>query len=150
MMNTCPLCVTEGGELVYRHAKFRVIEANEPQYPGFLRLVWHEHVQEFSQLSPNDRALCMDAVVVLERFVIETFQPTKVNIASLGNVVPHLHWHVIPRFEDDAHFPAPVWTNAKQGLSCLSPKQETILSRKTAWMTDLAHLLAEAFPAISS
>jgi diadenosine tetraphosphate (Ap4A) HIT family hydrolase len=37
------------------------------------------------------------------------FEPQKVNVASLGNVVPHLHWHVIPRFVDDAHFPAPVW-----------------------------------------
>jgi diadenosine tetraphosphate (Ap4A) HIT family hydrolase len=36
-------------------------------------------------------------------------QPTKVNLASLGNQVPHLHWHVIPRFADDAHFPDPVW-----------------------------------------
>ena len=35
--------------------------------------------------------------------------PDKVNLASLGNVVPHLHWHVIPRFADDPHFPNPVW-----------------------------------------
>jgi diadenosine tetraphosphate (Ap4A) HIT family hydrolase len=36
-------------------------------------------------------------------------QPDKINLASLGNVVPHLHWHVIPRFADDPHFPNPVW-----------------------------------------
>jgi diadenosine tetraphosphate (Ap4A) HIT family hydrolase len=36
-------------------------------------------------------------------------QPDKINLASLGNVVPHLHWHVIPRFVDDPHFPNPVW-----------------------------------------
>jgi len=36
--------------------------------------------------------------------------PHKVNLASLGNVVPHVHWHVIPRFLDDRHYPDPVWT----------------------------------------
>jgi diadenosine tetraphosphate (Ap4A) HIT family hydrolase len=44
--------------------------------------------------------------------VREVMQPDKVNLASLGNVVPHLHWHVIPRYTDDAHFPAPVWAPA--------------------------------------
>jgi diadenosine tetraphosphate (Ap4A) HIT family hydrolase len=40
--------------------------------------------------------------------------PDKINLASLGNVVPHLHWHVIPRFADDPHFPNPVW-GVRQG-----------------------------------
>jgi diadenosine tetraphosphate (Ap4A) HIT family hydrolase len=40
--------------------------------------------------------------------------PDKINLASFGNVVPHLHWHVIPRFEDDAHFPAPIWGKRKE------------------------------------
>jgi diadenosine tetraphosphate (Ap4A) HIT family hydrolase len=146
MTNACPLCGTDGGDLVYQHPQFRVIEANEPQYPGFFRVVWTEHVREFSALSRADRALCMDVVVELERFVLETFQPTKVNIASLGNVVPHLHWHVIPRFEDDVHFPAPVWANPKEGAG-LSSKQEAMRSSKAVWMADLAHRLEQQFPA---
>ena len=40
--------------------------------------------------------------------------PTKVNIAALGNMVPHLHWHVIARFDWDSHFPAPVWAAAQR------------------------------------
>jgi diadenosine tetraphosphate (Ap4A) HIT family hydrolase len=143
--NACPLCCTDGGALVYRHPKFRVIEANESQYPGFLRLIWNAHVREFSALSRDDRTLCMDVMVELELFLLETFQPTKVNVASLGNVVPHLHWHVIPRFEDDAHFPAPVWANSKEGVG-LSSQQEAIRSSKAVWMADLAHRLEQQFP----
>jgi hypothetical protein len=46
--------------------------------------------------------------------VREVMQPLKVNVASLGNVVPHLHWHIIPRFEWDSHFPAPFWAAAQR------------------------------------
>jgi len=44
----------------------------------------------------------------------DTLQPDKINLASLGNQVPHLHWHVIPRFADDAHFPDPIWAAARR------------------------------------
>ena len=39
----------------------------------------------------------------------QVLNPTKINLASLGNMTPHLHWHVIPRFADDVNFPNPVW-----------------------------------------
>jgi len=51
----------------------------------------------------------MRAVFATEQALREALAPDKVNLASLGNVVPHLHWHVIPRFRDDRHFPAPIW-----------------------------------------
>ena len=51
----------------------------------------------------------MDLVCAIERVLIEQLCPTKVNLAALGNMVPHLHWHVIARFEWDSHFPQSVW-----------------------------------------
>lgn len=105
----CTLCETEGGLLVWRGVRFRVIRAEEAGFPAFYRLVWNDHAAEFSDLSPADRALCMDAVTRLEQVLRERLQPTKINLATLGNVVPHLHWHVIARFDWDSHFPAPVW-----------------------------------------
>lgn len=105
----CTLCETEGGVPVWRGARCRVIRAEEAGFPAFYRLVWNDHVAEFSDLSPTDRALCMEAVTSIERALRERLQPTKINLATLGNVVPHLHWHVIARFDWDSHFPAPVW-----------------------------------------
>jgi diadenosine tetraphosphate (Ap4A) HIT family hydrolase len=62
-----------------------------------------------SDLSSADRAALMRVVFAAEAALVEVMAPDKINLASLGNVVPHLHWHVIPRFADDPHFPNPVW-----------------------------------------
>ena len=110
----CPLCVADGGVLVFRNAHLRVIQADEPGFPAFYRVIWNAHVAEFSDLTPAERGICMDAVVAVERALRTELQPTKINIAALGNMVPHLHWHVVPRFDWDSHFPAPVWAAAQR------------------------------------
>ena len=110
--SSCPLCASAGGTLVWQGAHLRVIRADEAGFPAFYRVVWQGHVAEFSDLSSAERQHCMDAVVVVESALREFLQPTKINLAALGNVVPHLHWHVIARFEGDSHFPAPVWAAA--------------------------------------
>lgn len=107
----CELCELPG-PFVWRGPKFSVIVVDDANYPGFCRVIWNEHVREMSDLSADDRLLLNEAVFQLEAAVREVMEPLKVNVASLGNVVPHLHWHVIPRFADDAHFPAPVWAQA--------------------------------------
>lgn len=105
----CPLCSASGGALVFQAEKFRVIRADETNFPAFYRVIWSAHVAEFSDLSVADRSLCMAAVTAVEQALRAHLQPTKINLAALGNVVPHLHWHVIARFDWDSHFPAPVW-----------------------------------------
>lgn len=62
-----------------------------------------------SDLAPADRRRLLDVVAATEAAVRAVVAPDKINLASLGNVVPHLHWHVIPRWTDDSHFPAPIW-----------------------------------------
>ncbi len=114
----CPLCREDGGLLLARHGQFRVIRATGPDaehFPGFYRVVWNAHVAEWSDLSEADQALCMRAVSAVERVVRQHLRPTKVNLAALGNVVPHLHWHVVARYDWDSHFPAPVWAAAQRG-----------------------------------
>ncbi|HEY0886110.1 MAG TPA: HIT family protein [Ramlibacter sp.] len=110
----CPLCESAGGDLVFEGAAFRVIRSDEGGFPAFYRVVWNEHVVELSDLAPADRALCLEAVVAVEQSLRAHLRPAKVNLASLGNLVPHLHWHVIARFDWDSHFPAPVWAPAKR------------------------------------
>ena len=111
---SCPLCADVGGVLVFQAEEFRVIRAQEAAFPAFYRVVWTAHVAEFSSLDLNDRALCMAAVCAVEQVLREQLQPTKINLAALGNVVPHLHWHVIARFDWDSHFPAPVWSSPQR------------------------------------
>ncbi len=105
----CPLCDGPGGAVVFAGPKFRVIRADEPGFPAFYRLVWNDHVAEFSDLPAAERLLCIDAVVQVEESLRAHLGPVKVNLAALGNAVPHLHWHIIARFAWDTHFPAAVW-----------------------------------------
>ena len=110
----CPLCAEDGGALVWRGERLRVIRAQEAGFPAFYRVVWNAHVAEFSDLAATDRVRCMEAVTLVEQALRQHLAPTKVNIAALGNMVPHLHWHVIARFDWDSHFPAPVWAAAQR------------------------------------
>ncbi len=105
----CELCREAGGVLVFQSAQWRVIRAEDPAFPAFYRVVWRAHVAEWSDLSLVEQAALMGVVTTVERVLRDALAPTKINLASLGNVVPHLHWHVIARFDWDSHFPAPVW-----------------------------------------
>ena len=105
----CELCEQDGGTLLFRSDALRVVLVGDTDYPGFCRVIWNAHVKEMTDLTPADRAQLMDAVFATERAVRAVCAPDKVNLASLGNAVPHLHWHIIPRRTDDAHFPIPIW-----------------------------------------
>jgi diadenosine tetraphosphate (Ap4A) HIT family hydrolase len=115
----CPLCRPEAHEAtttrVAGHAQLRVVRVlDAPGFPAYYRVIWNDHVAELTDLGASDRARCLDAVCTVERVLRNGASPTKVNLASLGNVVPHLHWHVIARFDWDSHFPQPIWGTAQR------------------------------------
>ncbi len=133
----CTFCVSDGGGVLWRDARCRVVLADEPDYPGFLRVILNAHVKEITDLGLTDRAALMQVVFAAETALREVLRPDKVNLASLGNVVPHLHWHVIPRFHDDAHFPHPVWCEklrqaTRPAPADLRPMLAAALSRQLA------------------
>lgn len=107
--SNCELCTSPGGRTVYSDTWLRVIAVGETDYPGFMRVIWNRHVRELTDLDPAERDRLMRAVFTAEDQMRRLLQPHKMNVASLGNVTPHLHWHLIPRYEDDPHFPGPVW-----------------------------------------
>lgn len=108
-MTACPLCRPQAEDVVWHDAWCRVIIAAQSDYPGFCRVIWQAHVKEMTDLSLQQRTHIMNAVWAVEAALRDVLAPAKINLASLGNQVPHLHWHVIPRFTDDAHFPDAVW-----------------------------------------
>lgn len=130
MNKPCDLCTLlaafAGGDdaaLIWRDERLSVVLVDEPDYPGFCRVVWNAHVKEMSDLSPEEREHVMRAVWQVELAQREVMAPHKVNVASLGNMTPHVHWHVIPRYTDDAHFPHPVW-GARQRESAVQAVTE--------------------------
>jgi diadenosine tetraphosphate (Ap4A) HIT family hydrolase len=68
-------------------------------------VILKRHAREMTDLAPAERDGLMAVVFAVESAVRETMRPDKMNIASLGNMTPHVHWHVVPRFRDDRHFP---------------------------------------------
>lgn len=106
----CDLCKQDGGEILVHHDHYRIVQVDDAAYPGFCRVIWQHHVKEMTDLAESDRLLVMKLVWAVEAAVREVMRPDKVNIASLGNMTPHVHWHVIPRFADDASFPGSVWS----------------------------------------
>ena len=112
----CELC-TVAGEVLVQSPEWRVVLVREAHYPGFCRVIWNAHVQEMTDLSEPQRNSLMSAVWQVEAAVREVMQPHKINLASLGNVVPHLHWHIIPRYTDDMHFPNPIWGQVERSVN---------------------------------
>jgi diadenosine tetraphosphate (Ap4A) HIT family hydrolase len=110
----CELCASDGGEVLWRDDFCRVVRVEDADYPGFCRVILNRHVKEMTDLDASERSRLMAVVFAVEQAVREVMQPDKINLASLGNMTPHVHWHVIPRFSDDRHFPAPIWAEARR------------------------------------
>jgi diadenosine tetraphosphate (Ap4A) HIT family hydrolase len=140
-MAHCPLCdvnlAQDGGPLIVQTAHWRIIRALDADHPAFYRVIWNDHVAEWTDLVPEQRSMIMQTVAKVEMVLREALHPTKINLASLGNVVPHLHWHVIARFEWDARWPAPVWAPAQRAVPDASGRLALPLS-------ELDELVAQA------
>ncbi|MDM7456549.1 MAG: HIT family protein [Tepidimonas sp.] len=116
-MTDCALCRDDGGLLLWSGQGWRVVRASGGEVaaaPAWYRVIAAAHVAEWSDLSAPEQACAMALVTAVERALRATLTPTKVNLASLGNAVPHLHWHVIARFGWDSRYPAPVWAPAQR------------------------------------
>jgi diadenosine tetraphosphate (Ap4A) HIT family hydrolase len=113
-----------------------VLVTDTPGYPGFCRVILNRHIKEMTDLTAEERSRLMNVVWKTEQAVRDIMRPDKINLASLGNVVPHLHWHVIPRFENDRHFPNPIWSEAKR---------ETVHLNKPSLAEDLRRALLSQF-----
>lgn len=133
---SCPICLAMGEEVLLETPQLRVIVVrDDPNAPAFCRVIWRRHVAEMTDLLPDERNELMQTVYKVEQAMREVLKPAKINLASLGNMVPHLHWHVIARFEDDACFPAPIWAPAKR---------ETQPDLPVDWVAQVKNILLQA------
>jgi len=108
-MTSCELCKTTSGTSLWRGELCRVALIEDEDYPGFCRVIWNRHIKEMTDLNEDEQHAFMNVVFVVESALREIMQPDKINLASLGNMTPHLHWHIIPRYVLDKHFPNPIW-----------------------------------------
>jgi len=144
MSSSCELCRHDGGRVLWRDRALRVVLVDDPDYPGFLRVVWNEHMREMSDLNAADRERLMKVVFAAETALRQVLAPDKINLASLGNRTPHVHWHVIPRYEGDAHFPQPIWAVRQRDPDAAA------LAQRAAKLTELKLVLVRDLGAMAA
>ncbi len=120
-MADCELCATPGGILLWQSPRCRVVRVEAPDHPGFCRVIWQAHVREMTDLPAAERQGLMAVVFAVESVLREVCRPDKINLASFGNMTPHLHWHIIPRWRDDTHFPEPIWGRRQRDCQTTRP-----------------------------
>lgn len=134
----CALCVPSPHDILWQDDFCRIVLLNDADYPAYCRVELLAHVKEMTDLAPVQRARMMKVVFAVETALREMFNPDKINLASLGNKTPHIHWHVIPRFEKDKHFPNSHWGEAMRNgqMNLLADNQKKLLAEKiTALVT---------------
>ena len=133
-MTNCTLCKEdlkpEEGELIWRGDNCRVILMNDPDLPGFCRVIWNYHIAEMSDLTYSEREHLMTLVFAVEEAIRHVMHPDKVNLAALGNMVPHIHWHVIPRYKNDPFFPGSAWSARIQAVPKSSLEDRKALAKQ--------------------
>lgn len=145
--STCPLCQPQiaHADLILETPYGRIVRAlDTPEYPAFYRFIWRDHHAEFSMLHSAERQICMEIVALIERAMLckltDVGAQVKINLASLGNMVPHLHWHVIARFQGDPHFPSPIWAARSEDGNPNAAQwnfQQEILPKVTAKLDEM-------------
>ncbi|MBF0462487.1 MAG: HIT family protein [Magnetococcales bacterium] len=110
-----------------RLAACQVLLMNDSRYPWLILVPNQEGLADFDLLPEALVPMVWDDIRQASQALRTLFQPDKLNVAALGNVVPQLHIHVIARFQQDAAWPRPVW-----GCHPPLPYAERALREQTA------------------
>jgi len=121
----CALCSSQKYPIIWANNLLRIVLINDQNYRGYCRVDLINHVKEMVDLDEETRNEFMGVIFQMEKYIKEYLQPDKINLASLGNKTPHLHWHIIPRYFSDNHFPDSIWSKKKRnGINKFSKAQE--------------------------
>jgi diadenosine tetraphosphate (Ap4A) HIT family hydrolase len=92
-------------------------------FPGYCFVFTKNHVTELFHLEAGLRSEVMEEVNRVAAALQSVFVPTKINYELLGNMVPHMHWHIVPRYTSDPLWPRPIWSEPHEPV--ILPRVET-------------------------
>lgn len=133
----CPVCLGSWPPQEQRIADCGLTIAylfEDQFFPGWTILVLKRHATELFQMTAAERSQLIEEVSRVAQALATVFQPAKINYALLGNQLPHMHWHVIPRLPGDPAPRDPVWTVPHEPIR-LTPEA------RQRRITDLAAML---------
>ena len=99
------------------------VEVEESEIP-WLKIFTQLERREFSECTIDEKSAIFEALDIIEKEMLSYYQPAKINIASFGNYVPHVHWHIMARFQEDSYFPEPMWGSRQREASLVLPSFE--------------------------
>lgn len=135
---SCPLCerVKSTHERTYPYLIHEFPESflylgEHQYYEGYCVLVTKGHFKEMTDMPDQNRRALFEEMMTTHRALEKAFSPSKMNMCSLGNVVPHVHWHFFPRYKEDPNFKNPPWLQMQHFDSAkVTPQQREEIIRK--------------------
>jgi len=115
--STCPMCSRweDDSDLRIIELHHSYVILNRDQYfAGYTLLFLKQHVTELFHLEQKTRSELTEEISQVAEALSKAFQPDKINYELLGNMVPHMHWHLVPRFASDQLWPRPIWSEPHQ------------------------------------
>jgi diadenosine tetraphosphate (Ap4A) HIT family hydrolase len=112
-MTSCPMCTKWDDEPGLRIAELEncyVVLNGDQFFPGYCLVFTKNHVTELFLLDAATRGAVIEEVNKVAAALYAVYHPTKINYELLGNMVPHMHWHIVPRFTSDPLWPRPIWS----------------------------------------
>ena len=108
-----------------------VFLADEQVYRGYCLLLFHEHAERLDELPIERQVQLWEDVARMASALRKELAPARVNYACLGNFLTHIHWHVIPRYDDDPEPLHPIWVRplAERRLTLPGPEREALIGR---------------------
>lgn len=118
-MTDCPMCRRWDTDSDLRIAELPnsyVILNRDQFFPGYTLLFTKFHATELFHLDREVRSALMEEVSSVAAALFAVFAPAKINYELLGNMVPHIHWHIVPRFSSEPLWPRPIWAETHEEL----------------------------------
>ncbi len=117
MKTDCPICQRweDDADLRIQEFEHSYLILNRDQFfPGYCLLFAKHHVTELFQLQRAELHGMMDEVASTAAVLAGLFKADKINYELLGNMAPHIHWHLVPRFSSEPLWPRPIWAEPHQ------------------------------------
>jgi len=102
------------GEVIAELDLCKLILVNNANFPWVILVPKYNNLKEIIDLTKENQILLMNEISYISTIMKELFQPDKLNVAALGNIVSQLHVHIIARFKNDAAWPDPVFGKSKE------------------------------------
>ena len=149
---TCPLCKRieqiHAGTNPHFVAELQsgyVVIGDHQLFRGYSLLLCKQHTPELHLLGAGERSVFLEEMATVGEAVYNAFSPVKLNYELLGNTIQHMHWHVLPRHEDDPCPNGPVWVldRSVRYADSARPSEEDLLSMKTGLLEELVKLAGD-------